>query len=115
MYFHVDGRASEPDLVWLCRQNVPSFADLSPSRLAALINKSRFILSGNTHMYALAGLLQRPAFGFFRENEIARYCPQSQLLKGIAYDDPPGEAEIDLLLAMIGRTGSNSPAAGKPQ
>jgi ADP-heptose:LPS heptosyltransferase len=101
VYFHVEDTPREKELVWLCSQNVPSFADLSASRLAALINKSEFVISGNTPMFALAGLLQRPAFGFFRENEIERYCPQNNLLKGVTYSREPGNEEIDLLLGMI--------------
>ncbi|MBN1575799.1 MAG: hypothetical protein JW913_04560 [Chitinispirillaceae bacterium] len=103
IYFHVEDKRSEQELVWLCKQNVPSFADLSASRLAALVSKSKFVVSGNTPMYALAGLLHRPAFGFFREDEIARFCPQSLLLKGIAYTDRPDEKEIDRMIGLIGK------------
>ena len=66
IYFHVENQRTEQELVWLCKQNVPLFADLSASRLAALVSKSKCIISCNTPMYALAGLLHRPAFGFFK-------------------------------------------------
>ncbi len=107
IYFHVESRRTEEELVWLCKQNVPLFADLSSSRLAALISKSKCIISCNTPMFALAGLLQRPAFGFFKENEIAQYCPQNGLLNGIPYRDRPTDVEIDLMLGLIEKMRKN--------
>ncbi|MBN1306412.1 MAG: hypothetical protein JXA18_00745 [Chitinispirillaceae bacterium] len=103
IYFHVEDTRSEEELVWLCKQNLPSFADLSASRLAALVSKSRFIVSGNTPMYALAGLLHRPAFGFFREDAISRFCPQNLLLKGIVYSDRPDDEAIERMIDLIGK------------
>jgi|GEM_PF-674689 len=106
-YFILQQKASERELVWLCKCNVPSFAELSVSRMAALVGKSKFIVSGNTTTYALAGLLQRPAFGFFREDEIVRYCPQSPVLKGVAYsasNGSPTPEELDRMVAIIEKT-----------
>lgn len=101
IYFHVASETREQELVWLCKQNVPSFADLSTSRLAALVSKSKIIISGNTPMYALAGLLYTSAVGFFPENEIERYCPQNALLKGIAYSGQPDQEKIATILDLI--------------
>ncbi len=103
IYFHVENKTSESELVWLCKQNVPSFADLSASRLAALVSKSKFVVSGNTPMYALAGLLHRPAVGFFKEAEIVRFCPQNALLKGVACSDRPDDEKIDRIMGLIGK------------
>jgi len=102
IYFHVENERAESEVIWLCKQNVPSFADLSTSRLAALVSKSKLIISGNTPTYALAGLLHRPAVGFFKEDEFARYCPQNVLLKGIAYSQQrPDDEAIEGLVALI--------------
>jgi ADP-heptose:LPS heptosyltransferase len=102
IYFHVKSVTLDQELVWLCKQNVPSFADLSASRLAALVGKSKFVISGKTPMYALAGLLHRPAVGFFAAEEIDRYCPHSKLLKGVPYSGRPTDEEIDQLVGLIG-------------
>ncbi|MBN1761424.1 MAG: hypothetical protein JW863_24080, partial [Chitinispirillaceae bacterium] len=111
IYFHVESTTSEQELVWLCKQNVPSFADLSASRLAALVSRSKFVISGNTSMYVLAGLLHRPAFGFFPAETFERFCPRSQLLQGIPYTGQPGAEEIDAVFELI-RTSQHS---GKTQ
>lgn len=103
IYFHVAHETREEELIWLCKQNVPSFPDLSTSRLAALVSKSKIIISGNTPMYALAGLLYTPAVGFFPENEIRRYCPQNALLKGIAYSGQPDNEMISAMLDLVVR------------
>ncbi len=109
LYFHVENGADDKELVWLCKQNVPSFADLSASRLAALVSRSKFIVSGNTAMYALAGLLHRSAFGFFQAESFAKYCPQNQLLKGVSYTGRPERQEIDELFDLI----ATMPQSGK--
>ena len=101
VYFHVEDGATEQELVWLCKQNVPSFADLSASRLAALVSRSKFVISGNTSMYILAGLLHRPAVGFFPAETFERYCPQSQLHGGVPYTGRPETREIDELFGLI--------------
>jgi ADP-heptose:LPS heptosyltransferase len=101
IYFHVAHETREEELIWLCKQNVPSFPDLSTSRLAALVSKSKIVISGNTPMYALAGLLFTPAVGFFPENEIERYCPQSALLKGVACKGQPDEENIAAMLDLV--------------
>lgn len=107
IYFHVENSRNESEVIWLCKQNVPSFADLSASRLAALVSKSNLILTGNTSTYALAGLLHRPAVGFFREDEIARYCPQTPLLTGVTFTDRPDEQAIDQCIHLIQQMSEN--------
>jgi len=101
VYFHVAHQTEEQELIWLCKQNVPSFADLSTSRLAALVSKSKIIISGNTPMYALAGLLFTPAAGFFTEAEIEHFCPQNDLLKGVACNGRPDDTAIKAMLQLI--------------
>jgi len=101
LYFIVEHEPHESELVWLCKQNIPTFAELSASRYAALVSKSLLIISGNTPMYALAGLLQRPAVGLFKKDEIERYCPQSAQQKGFAYSSLPDEQLIDQMLQAM--------------
>lgn len=101
IYFHVEDETPEKNLIWLCKQNVPSFADLSASRVAALVSKSEIIISGNTPLYALAGLLHRRAVGFFQDKEMATFCPQNTLLKGIAYSSTPDDDQIAQILILI--------------
>lgn len=111
LYFTVENATRESELVWLCKQNVPTFADLSASRMAALISKSKLIISGNTPMYALAGLLQRPAIGLFKDDELPLSCPQSQLLRGAGYSDRPDNTSIAALLALLPAShGADKPA-----
>ncbi|MCX7727649.1 MAG: hypothetical protein N2053_12480, partial [Chitinispirillaceae bacterium] len=101
LYFYINESVKEEELVWICKQNVPSFTELSTSRLAALISKSKFIVSGKSIIYALAGLLQRPAFGFFKKEEINRYCPQNKILFGVPFVSKPDNASIELMIEMI--------------
>jgi ADP-heptose:LPS heptosyltransferase len=68
---------------WIQQFNIPILSDLSVSRAAALVTESELIITGNSMLYGLATLLDSSAIGFFNENEIERYCPQSPTLKGI--------------------------------
>lgn len=101
LYFIVEHEPQEQELVWLCKQNIPTFAELSASRMAALVSKSRLVISGNTPMYALAGLLHRPAVGFFKKEEMDQYCPQTNQQRGFAYNAPPDDSLIDQVLQSI--------------
>ena len=101
LYFIVDHNPHEEELVWLCKQNVPSFAELSASRLAALVSKSRLIISGNTPMFALAELLHRPAAGFFPAEEIGLNTPENGRQVGFPYSGIPESPVIDQFIQAI--------------
>ncbi|MDO5577285.1 MAG: hypothetical protein Q4F84_09405 [Fibrobacter sp.] len=85
LYFYVSENPSVSCVEWIQKQKVPFIGDLSASRTAALVSRSNLIISGNTPIYALAGLLKKHAIGFFKEDEIEMYCPQTSTLMGISY------------------------------
>lgn len=80
---------------WIQQFNIPILSDLSVSRTAALVTMSELVVTGNTMLYGLATLLDTCAIGFFDDNEIERYCPQSRSLKGIVIK--PGATDSMIL------------------
>lgn len=85
LYFYIDEKFPSSQLQWVQKQNIPFLGNLSASRTAALISRSRLVITGNTMIYALASLLKKPAVGFFKDDEIEMYCPQTANLMGIPY------------------------------
>ncbi len=93
-YCYVTAIPATSFLNWLKARKMPVFTDLSPSRLAALLNKSDIIISGRAMYYELAALLQRPSIGIFREDELHQYCRLSSQSIGIPYLKNPDEETI---------------------
>jgi ADP-heptose:LPS heptosyltransferase len=81
--------------LWAGEQNIPLFANLSPNRSAAIINKSEFVVAGPTVLFELADLLGTPAVGVFEEGEIGTFCRESGTTRGLRYVSRPDRATID--------------------
>jgi ADP-heptose:LPS heptosyltransferase len=86
---------------WMQQLKIPIISELSISRSAALVTLSELVITGNSMLYGLATLLDKRAIGFFNQNDLEKYCPQSSTLKGIvikpgAIDEMINEC-IDLL------------------
>jgi ADP-heptose:LPS heptosyltransferase len=85
LYLYADHGGSAKEIEWIKAQKLPVLAHLSESRTAALVSRSDLIITGNTFLYVVAGLLNRPAVGFFHETEIESYCPNTAIHKGISF------------------------------
>lgn len=81
-------------LAWLKAREMPVFYDISPSRLAALLHKTKLVLSGKTMLFELANLLNRPAIGLFQEQELNQFCRETSQSIGIPYTKRPDEQTI---------------------
>jgi len=100
LYLYTDEEPEDDELAWLSEQKLPVFSNLSAQRTAALLTKSELIITGNTILYALAGLLEKPAIGLFEDQEFETYCPQSHVLKGISYTKTPDQALVDQIASV---------------
>lgn len=100
LYLYTDEEPQEYELAWLSEQKLPVFSNLSAQRTAALLSKSELIITGNTILYALAGLLEKPAIGLFEDQEFDTYCPQSHVLRGISYSKTPDQALVDQIASV---------------
>ncbi len=87
VYLYVQSDPTKSELDWLSQQTHPVINSLPASRTAALVSRSKVIITGNTILYALAGTVNSSAVGFFSTEEIKTYCPQSSTLKGITFQD----------------------------
>lgn len=85
IYIYAEQAGSGAEQEWIRAQQLPVLTNLTESRTAALVSRSDLVITGNTLLYVIAGLLNRPALGFFHENEIDSFCPQSQIHKGISF------------------------------
>jgi len=97
MYLYADHIDSVKETDWLKSQKLPVLTHLSESRTAALVSRSDLIITGNTLLYVVAGLLNRPAIGFFHETEIESYCPQSTNQKGISFKGVSEKETVEVL------------------
>ncbi len=102
-YFYVSDLPSSIESAWLGSQEIPILIELTPSKVAALIQRTDLVISGNTEFYGIAALLNIPAIGFFQEDEIHDYCPNTNKLKGFIYNQLPDEKSIDILLESIAK------------
>lgn len=100
-YLYVDYPPQSSFLNWLKKMGIPVFSNLSPSRLAALIYKSDLIISGKTKIFELANLLNKPAIGLFKMNELDQYCKQTSQSVGIPYTQKPDEQSIEEILKRL--------------
>ncbi len=93
-YLYVANIPAPSFINWLKTRKMPVFTDLPPSRLAALLHKSDCIISGKCMFFELANLLQKPAIGVFKENELHYYCKMTSQSTGIPYVKKPDEKTI---------------------
>ncbi len=100
-YLYVATIPEQSFLNWLKARKMPVFTDLSPSRLAALLNKSDLIISGRTMVYELAALLHRPTIGIFKEEELHQYCRLNSQSMGIPYLKKPDEETISRVIDKV--------------
>ena len=100
-YAYGDEQLDDAAYQFLHTLAVPVFAPMTPSRSAALISRSDFIVSGKTVFFELANLLQKPVIGLFEKNEIDRYCRQSPSTSGIAFDASPDETTADHIVHIL--------------
>jgi hypothetical protein len=80
--------------IWLKEKQMPVIAGFTPSRQAALLKKTDLFITGNTSLFELANLLQKPVIGFFKEKEMLRYCSQTPITVGIPYSDNNEKEEL---------------------
>jgi ADP-heptose:LPS heptosyltransferase len=96
---------SIPDVAllnWLKARKLPVFSELTPSRLAGLLQKTDVIVSGKTIYFELASLLQRPSVGIFTEEELRRHCRNTPFSIGITYSQRPNEVTITEIGESVG-------------
>ena len=100
-YVYNDGEPEEAAYRFLHECKVPVFANMTPSRSAALISRSDFIVTGKTVFFELANLLQKPVIGLFDKSEIDRYCRQSPSTYGITFDSSPGLTTVERIVHIL--------------
>lgn len=105
LYLYADQIISGSEQDWVKSQKLPVMTNLSESRTAALVSRSDLIITGNTLLYVIAGLLNRPAVGFFHETEIDSYCPQSAIHKGISFSGISEKENSEILEKAISLVG----------
>jgi hypothetical protein len=86
---------------WLKEKQMPVITCFTPSRQAALLKKTNLFITGNTPLFALANLLQKPVIGIFKKNEIQRYCSQTASTNGIPYSDNEKEGLLNEMCKKI--------------
>lgn len=92
-------------LLWLKQRGIAIIPPLSMPKTAALIQLSVLQIAGNTTLYQLAYLLQKPAIGIFSEDQFARYCRPSEVCRGITYKEAPDTGTIAAVLELAARAG----------
>lgn len=100
-YLYLDKEPSSQQLSWLKNRRITCITELSAPRIAALVHLSDLVIAGNTIFYGLAAVLNKSAIGFFRENEMDAYCPNTNKLKGYSYKDAPDEQSIIKVIDLI--------------
>lgn len=100
-YIYNDGEPDEATFRFFQTLAVPVFANLTPSRSAALISKSACVISGKTVFFELANLLKKPVIGLFDKNEIERYCLRSPSTYGIVFDASPGPSTVEHIVNVL--------------
>lgn len=114
LYLYAEHVGSGRETEWIKAQKLPVLTHLSESRTAALVSRSDLIITGNTLLYVVAGLLNRPAVGFFHETEIESYCPQSAIHKGISFKGISEKENIEVLDKAICLIESYQPKTTRP-
>ncbi|NLE00839.1 MAG: glycosyltransferase family 9 protein [Fibrobacter sp.] len=101
LYLYTEKVPNGSEREWLSTRNLPVLTELSESRTAALVSRSELIISGNTLFYVLAGLLNKPAVGLFKESEFELYCPQSDTLRGVTYSSASDPGVLEKVFEVI--------------
>ncbi|MBN2037094.1 MAG: hypothetical protein JW768_10160 [Chitinispirillaceae bacterium] len=95
VYLYAKGTYEHEEMGWLSRFNLPVIHSLTVSQLAALLTRSRLIITGNTLMFGLATLLETRAVGIFDKRYLMGYCPASPLVRGIPFQRAPDAKTIE--------------------
>ena len=100
-YVYNDGEPDDAAYRFLHSFAVPVFAHLTPSRSAALISTSAYVITGKTVFFELANLLRKPVIGLFDKIEISRYCRQTPSTHGIAFDSSPDLKTVERIVNIL--------------
>jgi ADP-heptose:LPS heptosyltransferase len=84
----------QPFLRWLERRQLPMFSALSPSRSAALVDRSAVVVSGRAVLFELATLLGKQVVGVFASSEQCLYCRPGLACRAVSYSGRPDEDTI---------------------
>lgn len=106
LYLYAEHITQSTEMDWLKAQMLPVMTNLSESRTAALVSRSDLIITGNTLLYVIAGLLNKPAVGLFHESEMESFCPQSAIHKGISFHNTTERECAEVLekaISLFGR------------
>jgi ADP-heptose:LPS heptosyltransferase len=109
-YFYYEGEPDETVQRFLNSFSIPIFANITPSRCAALISKSEYTVTGKTVFFELAHLLHNPVIGIFEKKELATYCQQTSSTHGIAFDDRPDEETAQRIVDTLQKAIDQKPA-----
>lgn len=81
---------------------IPIIGEISVSRLAALLNYSACVISGNSFLFALSLLLETKTIGIFSETDFVHYCPvNNPNCKGITYKEALNSSHIQQIVTLI--------------
>jgi ADP-heptose:LPS heptosyltransferase len=100
-YLYSYGAPVQPLLDWLESRKLPTFSALSPSRSAALVDRSAVVVSGRAVMFELAHLLGKPVVGVFEADELSRYCAPGRACRAVSYSGSPGEETVGQARAAV--------------
>jgi len=89
------------DVPWYHQFGWPIVSDLSVPRIAALITMTNMMITGNTVLFAMTGLLEAPMIGLFEEKELNWNCPKMNHITGIAYHGEPDLNTIESIVKVV--------------
>jgi hypothetical protein len=114
LYLFAEETHDEREIAWLSQEGQPLIQNLSVPQIAALAGRSALVVSGNTLLFGLATLLERPAVGVFDAASLAAFCPASPLVRGIACEQGADATTIGAIVsaaAELLKTPSNTPVS----
>ena len=97
LYLFAEATHDDKELAWLSQTGLPLIQNLSVPQTAALAGRSALLVTGNTLLFGLATLLEKPAVGVFNADSMAAFCPASPLVRGIACE---GDADAKTISAI---------------
>jgi ADP-heptose:LPS heptosyltransferase len=95
LYLYAKATYEPQEMEWLSQFNLPVIHSLTVPQLAALLTRSRLIITGNTLMFGLATLLETRAVGMFDKRYMMAYCPASPVVRGIPFQRTPDAKTIE--------------------
>ena len=98
LYLYAEQTRDEKEMAWLSQTGLPVIHNLTVPQAAALAGRSALLISGNTLLFGLATLLERRAVGVFADASLASFCPDSPLVRGIAFS---GSADATTIGAIV--------------